>query len=124
VKKIHRRLGLLAAAATVAALVAACDDGSDKADSTMNQQGASVMCQEFIKQDKRVKSPGSLKFSGVSSTKITVLKAKKPWKYAVRGWIDSENDFGATKRNTYTCTVSAKDADTWKLNDLTFTTHN
>lgn len=119
VTKLNRMLLLAAALATTVALTG-CEGGTDEP----SPQGAAVMCEEFIKEDKRIKSPGSLKFSGVSETKIKTLSSKKPWKYEVRGWIDSQNDFGAYKRNRYVCTVSTKDNDTWKLGELKFLTHN
>ena len=118
--KIDRSLALLPAAVLAVGLLTACEGGADEP----SDQGAAVMCEEFIKKDKRIKSPGSLKFSGVSETKIKTLSDKKPWKYQVTGWIDSENDFGATKRNRYECTVSTKDNDTWTRHELEFLTHN
>lgn len=123
--KIGRSLKLIPVALTVVALITACDDGTGDPKSDVSKQSASVICQEFIKKDSRIKSPGSLKFSGVSSTTIKVLSTKSPWKYGVTGWIDSENDFGAVKRNRYLCEVSTRDkGDNWHLNDLTFLTHN
>lgn len=122
--KINRSVALLPIAAAVVALVGACDDGSDNASSSTNKQGSAVMCERFIKKDSRIKSPGSLKFSGVSETKIKVVKSNQPFQYKVTGWIDSQNDFGAYKRNRYSCLITKSNKDTWKLNELQFLTHN
>ncbi|MFD8648670.1 hypothetical protein [Streptomyces mirabilis] len=112
---------IAAALAAVCALVAltACDDGSGDANNEMNKQGAAVMCQSFVK--KELKSPGTAKFSGVTETTIKVLATKKPWKYKVNAWVDSQNSFGGVVRNPYVCAVSAKNADTWRLDSLQFT---
>jgi hypothetical protein len=123
VKVTNRRI-VPAAVAAAALLLGACDDGSNDATSELNKQGAAVMCQDFIKKDERIKSPGSLKFSGVSSTKIEVLHKDTPWQYKVTGYIDSQNDFGAYKRNSYVCTVTTANGDSWHLNELNFTTHH
>ncbi|MGA5598356.1 hypothetical protein ACPCSE_29400 [Streptomyces cellulosae] len=118
VTKLNRFL-FPAAAVAVAVALTGCS-GADEP----SEQGAAVMCEEFIKKDERIKSPGSLKFSGVSETKIRTLSDKKPWKYQVNGFIDSQNSFGAMKRNKYRCVVSTKDNDTWTKDELTYLTHN
>lgn len=106
-------------AATAAVLFATLTACGDSGDSKPLDQGAAVMCEGFVK--KKLKSPGSAKFSGVTDTKIKTLSDKKPWKYKVTAYVDSENDFGALIRNGYNCTISTKDNDTWTLNKLDFT---
>lgn len=114
----HTITAALAAVCAFAALTA-CDDGSGNADNEMNKQGAAVMCQSFVKD--KLYSPGSAKFSGVTETTIKVLKTTKPWQYRVTAYVDSQDSNGALLRNPYTCTVSAKNADTWRLDNLNFT---
>ncbi|PPS89415.1 hypothetical protein [Streptomyces sp. MH60] len=113
--KVTRLSRLLFPAAAVGALLlaTACDNVTKP-----SSQGAAVMCEEFIKKGDYLKSPGSAKFSGVSDTTIKTLRAKKPWKYRVSGWVDSQNSFGALVRNKYVCEISTKDADTWHLDVL------
>lgn len=124
ITKLNRYL-FPAAALAVSALLTACSSGSSSGgEDKPTGVAASVMCEKFIKKDARVKSPGSLKFSGTSETKTKTLRATKPWKFEVRGWIDSANTYGALMRNKYSCTVSTKDNDTWTLDNLTFLTHN
>lgn len=117
----HTIAAALTAVCALAALTA-CDTGSGSADSEMNKQGAAVMCQSFVKE--KLKSPGTAKFSGVTETTIKVLGSKKPWKYRVNAWVDSQNSFGGVVRNPYVCTVSTKDADNWHLDNLNFTNPN
>ncbi|MCX4799606.1 hypothetical protein OG497_37765 [Streptomyces sp. NBC_01242] len=87
------------------------------------QQGAAVMCEGFVK--KRLKSPGTAKFSGVTETKIETLSNKKPWSYQVTAWVDSQNTYGGVVRNDYVCTISTEDDKTWTLaKDIKFTSHS
>lgn len=83
------------------------------------EQSSAVMCEGFVK--KRLKSPGSAEFSGVSDTKIKTISNKKPWRYLVTGYVDSQNSFGAKVRNNYTCDISTKDDDTWTLGRMDMT---
>lgn len=105
---------LAATAALLMATLAACGG-----DSTPLDQSAAVMCEGFV--EKRLKSPGSADFSGVTDTVITTLSDKKPWKYKVTAYVDSENSFGAKVRNDYVCTISTKDNKNWTLDDLDIT---
>lgn len=114
VTKFNRFLLPAAALAATVALTG-CEGGADEP----SEQGAAVMCEEFVKE--KLKSPGTAKFSGVTETKIKTLHDKKPWKYKVDAWVDSQNDFGGVVRNPYLCTVSTSDNDEWKLVDLKFT---
>lgn len=102
-----------AAAFTAAALLAltACGSG-EPADGIE----ATIMCEKFVKQ--RLKSPGSADFSGASDTTVTTISGSAPWKYRVAGHVDSDNSFGASVRNTYDCTASTPDGDTWTLDNL------
>lgn len=104
-------------AAAVLLTLTACD----ASDSRPLDQGAAVMCEEFIKKDGRLKAPGSAEFSGVSDTKIKVISDKKPWRYLVTGYVDSQNSFGAMLRNNYSCDISTKDNSNWTLGRLDFT---
>ncbi|MCB5168013.1 hypothetical protein LG634_24695 [Streptomyces bambusae] len=77
---------------------------------------ATIMCEKFVKQ--RLKSPGSANFSGASDTSVTAISSSAPWKYQVMGHVDSDNSFGASIRNTYDCTASTPDGETWTLDNL------
>ena len=105
-----------AAALIAAGLLALAGCSSDGAPL---DQSAAVMCEKFV--EKRLKSPGSADFSGVSDTKIKVVSDKKPWRYLVTGYVDSQNSFGGKVRSNYTCDISTKDDDTWDLADLELT---
>jgi hypothetical protein len=110
-----RHITALAAATIALPALTACGSSSSKP----LDQGAAVMCEEFVKE--RLKSPGSAKFSDVFDTKIKTLSDKKPWKYKVTGYVDSQNSFGASVRNNYVCTISTKDDKNWTLDDLDMT---
>ncbi|MGW7099663.1 hypothetical protein [Streptomyces sp. NPDC054838] len=77
---------------------------------------ASIMCEKFVKQ--RLKSPGSAEFSGAAETTVTTISGTAPWKYKVAGHVDSQNSFGAKVGNTYDCTASTPDGETWTLDEL------
>lgn len=108
---------LAALAAGIAGIAVYVFSGDDTSDPT--EDDAMVMCEEFVK--KRIKSPGSAAFSGVTETDRTTLNDTQPWKFKIEGHVDSDNSFGASKRNTYTCTVSTKDGDQWTLDDMQMT---
>lgn len=98
--------------------IAATSD-SDTGSTEPSEQMAAVMCEGFVK--KRLKSPGSAEFSGVTDTDITTVSDKKPWQYKVTAYVDSQNSFGAKIRNNYVCTISTKDNHNWTLDDLDMT---
>lgn len=114
-----RTTAIVTAAAITAGLflVTACSS-----DGTPLGESAAVMCEGFVK--KRLKSPGTADFPGVTSddyAKTATLHDTTPWMYKVTGVVDSQNGFGATVRSDYVCTVSTKDDDTWTLDDMELT---
>ncbi len=100
----------------IVSVAVAPDDPNDDAP---GEQMAAVMCEDFVKE--RLKSPGSAKFADVFETEIKQLTDTAPWKFDVRAHVDSQNDFGAMKRNNYRCIISTKDNDKWTLEDLQLT---
>lgn len=50
---------------------------------------------------RRLKSPGSAKFSGLFDTRRTNIGGT----YHIFGWVDSQNSFGALLRTRYVCDV-------------------
>lgn len=78
-----------------------------------------VMAQEFVKDG--LKSPGSADFGSVfknpqsSETAVTDLGGGK---YMVRGWVDSQNSFGAVVRNEFVLRLHYDDFSTkWVLDE-------
>lgn len=105
VKGVVVVVGLLAALVIVAMVVGGGGSDDDSAD------GAEVACEDFVKD--RLKSPGTAEFSET----FTTSQADGSWE--VEGAVDSENAFGGTMRNTYTCTVRYDEAaDYWSLVDM------
>lgn len=86
---------------------AACDAG--ESDTLGDEYTAKYMCQQFVKD--RLKSPKSADFSGESA------EGPGPT-WMVVGDVDADNSFGASMRNSYTCTVRFAGGDEWRLVDL------
>lgn len=114
---MHARSITATVTALLTATLVACSGSGEPL-----SESAAVMCEGFIK--KRLTSPGSAEFPGVTDSdyaKTTTLSDTKPWKYKVTGVVDSDNALGAKVRADYVCTVSTKDDDTWTLDDLDLT---
>lgn len=94
----------------VFALASLADDGGDS-DNEPTSDKAIVMCEEFVRDS--LKAPATAEFGSTSTSSVYY----NTWE--VVGQVDSENGFGAMLRNTYVCTVSAKD-DVWTLKGLRF----
>ncbi|QDN94973.1 hypothetical protein FNV58_01175 (plasmid) [Streptomyces sp. RLB1-9] len=118
VTKLNRYLFPPGAVTAAVLLLGACSGMEDKPDSI----AADVMCHDFV--EKQLKSPGTAKFAGVTDYKYKTLSDKKPWKFRITSWVDSQNPMGGVVRNPYVCTVSTKDNKTWHLDDLQFTNPN
>jgi hypothetical protein len=76
-----------------------------------------VMCQDFVKQ--QLKSPASADFGSLlhdfqnSNETVTVVP---PNRYVCRGWVDSQNSFGAMIRSEFTATVEDR-GEKWGIVD-------
>lgn len=73
------------------------NDETDKDDSTT----AYVCAIDVV--EKRLKSPSTAKFCGVTRATITNLGNNK---YEVRGYVDAQNSFGAEVREYFTVTLT------------------
>lgn len=107
--RTHHATILLAAASALALTACGSAPPADGVEAT-------IMCEKFVKQ--RLKSPGSAEFSNAGETKVTTISGSAPWKYQVVGHVDSQNSFGAKVRNTYDCTATTPDGETWNLDSL------
>ena len=81
------------------------------------QAGAKSVCREFVKD--RLKSPASAKFPDESEAMATELLSVG-WR--VRGYVDSQNSFGAMLRSDYTCDVKLAADKKWHTSGVTITT--
>jgi len=72
-----------------------------------------IMAQDFVK--KRLVSPGSADFGGMfeQSFEDCVTDLGKG-RYLVKGWVDSQNRFGAELRSNFTCTLTYLGNDQWQ----------
>lgn len=95
----------LALAALALTLITGCGaSGPDRYE-------AEAICQQFVKE--RLKSPGTADFGDETTT-----EAGGEW--TVTGSVDSENLFGGTVRNRYTCVARPRpDGKLWDLVSLT-----
>ena len=64
-----------------------------------DKANAVVIAEQEVR--KELKSPSTATFSQMSET--TVTQNGDTW--TVRGWVDAQNSFGATKRNNYTVVI-------------------
>ncbi len=74
---------------------------------------AYTMAQHFVEQ--RLKTPGSAKWPLGYSKFVTNLG---PGRYAVSGYCDAQNTFGALVRINFSCTMVYEGSDTWRCEDL------
>lgn len=83
-----------------------------KHDSNAYPAQAQLQCRTFVKE--ALKSPSSAHFSDEQ-----VTGSGQVW--TVTGGVDSDNSFGASIRNSYSCTVQVdpNDSDNWTLESLT-----
>lgn len=94
--------GFVVLAVAVMALTGGGGDAGPAGDSPqVRAAAAELACQDMVRD--QLKSPGSAKFSDVSST------GAGPW--TVTGAVDADNSFGASIRSTWSCDVRL-DGDT------------
>lgn len=81
-----------------------------------DERGAKSACREFSQQ--RLKSPGSAQFSN----EVATQGAQGAW--TVSGMVDSENSFGGSVRNSYTCSVEYSETrESWQRQGYSMTSN-
>lgn len=99
--------------ALIVCVVALCAALSGCGSSGPDELGAKIACKQFV--ENALKSPASADFPSYSSMEAS----GGPTSWSVRGYVDSENGFGAQIRTDWTCTVSSYDeGDSWNLEGL------
>jgi DNA-directed RNA polymerase subunit M/transcription elongation factor TFIIS len=88
---------------------------------TKENVAAWVMTQSYVKA--HLVSPGSADFGGVfgdyQDPNLCVAKLKDgSGRYLVKGWVDSQNKFGAKLRSTFLCLVRDRGNDKWECESL------
>jgi len=89
------------------------DSDSSRPRPEHSASGAYVMCQDFV--EKRLRAPSTADFPWGYSDYVTDLGGGK---YRVRAYVDAENAFGGTVRNSFDCTVKYIGNDKWRLETL------
>lgn len=92
-----------------------------KADARSRRIEAWVMAQDFVKQN--LKSPSTASFGSLFSdyqSPDDTVSVLGNGKYRVRGWVDSQNSFGAMLRTRFTCDLEYLGNDRWRCPSLVF----
>lgn len=76
---------------------------------------SAYMAEEFVK--KRLKSPSTASFQNAYDMQVD--KNGSGW--TVRGYVDSQNGFGAMMRSDFTATLHKSGGDEWKLDNINLT---
>ena len=87
-------------------------EAEQKADGTANWAMAEVQCEDHVREF--LKSPSTATFSGLGDTEVRGADHK----YAIIGWVDSQNSFGATLRTNYICKVTDEGGGNWTFEPL------
>lgn len=74
---------------------------------------AAAQCESYVKD--YLKAPSTAEFSGIGETQIV---AQGGGKYAVIGWVDSQNSFGAKLRTKYICKTADEGNGQWSFEPL------
>jgi hypothetical protein len=75
---------------------------------------AYVMCEQFVKE--RLKAPATAEFGGYVNSTVT---PKGTGHFAVSGYVDAQNSFGAKLRSRFACDISYAGNDRWRANNVT-----
>ncbi len=78
---------------------------------------AYVMSHQFVRNS--LKAPRTAKFPYSGDEGVSISKSSDNV-YAIRGYVDSENSFGAMIRTEYRCVLRYIGDDNWQLEDLQF----
>ncbi len=77
-----------------------------------SKQAAWERAKQYVKFN--LKSPGSADFGGLYEQNYKINVSAKGSVYTVRGWVDSQNGFGALIRTNFKIKLEYKDED-WKI---------
>lgn len=95
------------------------EDAAEKQEREQSERKgeAWVMAQQFVKD--KLKSPGTADFGWLQTSEDTVQDLGGG-KYRIRGWVDSQNTFGATVRTRFVCELKHAGGDRWELEGIVF----
>ncbi|PFG27427.1 Uncharacterised protein [Corynebacterium renale] len=72
----------------------------EKAKTTVDETEARLSCEDLVRG--QLKSPSSAQFAPRKEWTFTPVTGG----YRASGWVDADNSYGASIRNTFTCTVT------------------
>lgn len=78
-------------------------------DTDGDELGAWVVCQQQM--DKQLKAPATAEYP--SSREVRISKSGST--YTIRGWVDSQNSFGALVRTDFICTAISTGGDNYRV---------
>ena len=107
---------LVASITVLSLLLSGCGSSSDSGSTTgttsksksktvVDETEARLSCEDLIKN--QLKSPSTASFAPRNEWTFTEVSGG----YRASGWVDAQNDFGATVRNSFTCTVTEGPSD-------------
>lgn len=112
-KKLEAAIAIpiLALMGAFAVAVAFADGSTDEMDRSpeLDNAAAEIACQDYVSD--RLTAPASAVF-----TNTTVMPSALD-EFTVAGSVDAQNSFGATIRNSYSCTIQL-DGELWTLVSL------
>ena len=76
-----------------------------------NKYDAITIAEKEVKA--KLKAPSTAKFSSSSETSVT--RSRNTWR--VTGWVDAQNGFGTTVRNSYTVKIEFASSDTYTVKE-------
>ncbi|MCW8811019.1 MAG: hypothetical protein OQJ93_01955 [Ignavibacteriaceae bacterium] len=92
---------------------------SNSPDNFNTPRNAFYISKQFV--EDKLKAPSTAEFPYYNDRNVSVIKVNGTTnQYIVKGYVDSQNSFGAMIRTRYICTVRHKYDSTWELVDLQF----
>ena len=80
---------------------------------TSNDTMAYIQCEDAVRES--LKAPSSAEFSGFFGSEVIVQGDRR---YAIIGWVDAENSFGAKIRTKYICKTRDEGNGRWSFEPL------
>lgn len=107
-------VGLFVILGIVTAIVGGGNDEPVSSNTSVRRFELCGLAEQFVKD--RLKAPSTAKFQSCEDRSVSGAGP-----YTVRGWVDSENSFGAMLRSNYSVTLTAIGDDRYRASDISLT---